>query len=77
VGERKLAEVLVRNGRALLPMMALIEQSRTAIDELIDVLGRASVAAVLTPSVGQVAGEPQQGHPAAVRSSGMDGSPDG
>jgi transposase-like protein len=60
-GERKLAEFLIRNGQALLPMMELIEQSRMAIDELIDVMGRASVEAVLELSARQVAGEPQQG----------------
>jgi hypothetical protein len=52
---------LVRNGQALLPMMELIEQSRMAIDELIDVMGRASVEAILGLSARQVAGEPQQG----------------
>jgi putative transposase len=61
VDERKLAEFLVRNGQALLPMMELIEQSRMAIDELIDVMGRASIEAVLGLSARQVAGEPQQG----------------
>ncbi len=60
-GERKLAEFLVRNGQALLPMMELIEQSRMAIDELIDVMGRASIEAVLQLSAVQVAGAPQQG----------------
>ncbi len=60
-GERKLAEFLVRNGQALLPMMELIEQSRMAIDELIDVMGRASLEAVLQLSAAQVAGAPQQG----------------
>ena len=61
VGEQKLTEFLVRNGQALLPMMELIEQSRMAIDELIDVMGRASVEAILGLSARQVAGEPQQG----------------
>ena len=60
-GERKLADFLVRNGQALLPMMELIEQSRMAIDELIDVMGRASIDAVLQLSAVQVAGAPQQG----------------
>ena len=60
-GERKLAEFLVRNGQALLPMMELIEQSRMAIDELIEVMGRASIEAVLQLSAMQVAGAPQQG----------------
>lgn len=61
VGERKLSEVLVRNGQALLPMLERIEQSRMAIDELIDVMGRASIEAVLELSAMQVAGPPQQG----------------
>jgi putative transposase len=61
VGERKLAEFLVRHGQALLPMLELIEQSRMAIDELIDVMGRASVEAVLELSAREVAGAPQQG----------------
>jgi len=60
-GERKLTEFLVRNGQALLPMMELIEHSRMAIDELIDVMGRASIEAVLELSARQVAGPPQQG----------------
>jgi putative transposase len=61
VGERQLAEFLVRNGQALLPMLELIEQSRLAIDELIDVMGRASIEAVLELSAQQVAGPLQQG----------------
>src|ERR1700694_3866190 len=56
-----MAEFLVRNGQALLPMMELIEQSRMAIDELIDMMGRASIEAVLQLSAVQVAGAPQQG----------------
>ena len=61
VGERKLTEFLVHNGQALLPMLELIEQSRMAVDELIDVMGRASIEAVLELSARQVAGSPQQG----------------
>ena len=61
VGERQLSEFLVRNGQALLPMLELIEQSRMAIDELIDVMGRSSIEAVLQLSAMQVAGPPQQG----------------
>jgi putative transposase len=61
VGERKLTEFLVRNGQALLPMMELIEQSRMALDDLIDVMGRASIEAVLQLSAVQMAGPPQQG----------------
>ena len=61
VGDRKLTEFLVHNGQALLPMLELIEQSRMAVDELIDVMGRASIEAVLELSARQVAGSPQQG----------------
>jgi putative transposase len=61
VGERKLAEFLVRNGQALQPMLELIEQSRMALDELIEVMGRASIEAVLQLSAVQMAGRPQQG----------------
>jgi len=41
-------------------MMELIEHSHMAIDELIDVMGRASIEAVLELSARQVAGPPQQ-----------------
>lgn len=61
VGERELTEFLVRNGQALLPMLELIQQSRMAVDELIDVMGRGSIEAVLKLSARQVAGAPQQG----------------
>jgi putative transposase len=40
----------------LLPMVDLIEQSRLAVDELIDVAGRATIEAVLQLSAEQVAG---------------------
>ena len=69
-GERKLAEFLVHNGQALLPMMELIEQSRMAIDELIDVMGRASIEAVLQLSAVQVAVHPSKARRAKRRSSG-------
>ena len=58
---RSLAEYLTENGQVLLPMVELIEGSRMAIDELIDVLGRASIEAVLRLSAQGVAGEKQRG----------------
>ena len=61
VGQQKLTEFLVHNGQALLPMLELIEQSGMVVDELIDVMGRASIEAVLELSAKQVAGAPQQG----------------
>ena len=58
---RSLAEYLTENGQLLLPIVELIEASRMAIDELIDVLGRASIEAVLGLSARGVAGEKQRG----------------
>ena len=63
MGERKLTEFLVRNGQALLPMMELIEHSRMAIDELIDVTGRGSIEAVLELSAMHRAAPATQGAP--------------
>ncbi len=59
--ERKLTEFLSRNGQFLLPMVALIEQSRMAVEELIDVAGRVTIEAVLNLSAQQVAGVRSQG----------------
>ena len=53
---RRVAEFFSRHGRGLLPMVDLIEQSRMAVDELIDVAGRATIEAVLQLSAAQVAG---------------------
>ena len=58
---KKLTEYLVQNGQFLMPMVELIEASQLAIDELIDVLGRASIEAVLRLSAMSVAGEKHQG----------------
>src|SRR5712691_3492300 len=52
----RLAEFFSRHGQGLLPMVDLIEQSRLAVDELIDVAGRATIEAVLQLSAEQVAG---------------------
>ena len=61
VNERKLSEFLARNGQMLLPMVQLVEQARLAVDEVIDVVGRKTLEAVLWLSASQVAGAPQQG----------------
>lgn len=52
---------MAKNGQVLLPMVELIEQSRMAVDELIDVLGRAQVEAVLRLSAERIAGPPHPG----------------
>jgi len=58
---RGYAKYLAQNGQLLLPLVELIEASRLAVDELIDVLGRASIEAVLQLSAAGVAGEKHQG----------------
>jgi len=58
---QELAKFLVKNGQALLPMVELIEQSKMAVDELIDVLGRAQIEAVLRLSAEGIAGPPHPG----------------
>jgi len=54
---KRLAEFFSRHGQGLLPMVDLIEQSRLAVDELIDIAGRATIEAVLQLSAEQVAGQ--------------------
>ena len=56
-----LAEFLVKNEQGLLPMVELIEQSQKAVDELIDVVGRATIEAVLKLSAQGIAGPPHPG----------------
>ena len=58
---RALAQFLSHEGQALLPMLELIEQAEMAVDELIDVAGRATVEAVLTLSAQELAGSKHPG----------------
>ncbi len=57
----KLAGFLAGHGEALMPMVSLIEGAEMAVDELMDVLGRACVEAVLLLSARGVAGEKCRG----------------
>src|SRR3954464_438585 len=59
--QQRLAQVLAQDGQLLLPMLDLIENARVAIDDLIDVMGRATIEAVLLMSAAQFAGPKQQG----------------
>lgn len=61
VDKRQLSEFLMREGQFLLPMVKLIEQSEKAIDELIDVTGRAAIEAVLELSAQEKAGTKSPG----------------
>ena len=58
---RALANFLAKEGQLLLPMLDLIEQAEVAIDELIDVMGRATIEAVLLMPAEQVAGSKAPG----------------
>ena len=61
VNETKLAEFLGQNSQQILPMVELITESRMAIDDLVNAMGRATIETVLQLSAEQVAGPPQQG----------------
>ena len=68
---RQLSEFLAREGQFLLPMLDLITQAEMAVDELIDVAGRATIEAVLTLSAPELAeakhlGRRGDGHGAEV-----------
>ena len=58
---QELAKFLVKNGQAMLPLVELIEQSKLAVDELIDAVGRAQIEAVLRLSAQGIAGPPHPG----------------
>ena len=58
---RALAAALAKDGQALLPLVELITTGKAVVDEAIDVMGRASIEAVLRLSAAEVAGEPHQG----------------
>lgn len=53
---RELSDYLSRNGQLLLPMVQLIEQSRVALDEVIDCTGRTVIELILRISAEQLAG---------------------
>jgi len=58
---RKLTEFLCKEGQFLLPMVELITEAEMAVDELIEVTGRAAIEAVLTLSAQEVAGPKHPG----------------
>jgi putative transposase len=58
---RELARFLAKEGQLLLPMVDLIEQAECAVDDLVDVMGRATIEAILRMSAEGVAGPRQQG----------------
>ena len=59
--KRAIGEFLKREGQFLLPMVELVERAEMAIDEVIDVMGRATIEAVLDMSAEALAGPEQAG----------------
>ncbi len=58
---REIAGLLARDRQLILPLLDLIEQAQCASDDLIDVMGRATIEAVLSMNAQQLAGPKQQG----------------
>ena len=58
---RDLADWLAKDGQLLIPLVELLEKGERAIDQVIDVMGWATVEAVLQMSAEQVAGAKAQG----------------
>ena len=58
---KELATFLAKEGQLLLPMLDLVEQAQCAIDDLVDVMGRATIEAILQMSAAGLAGPKQQG----------------
>jgi len=54
--KRQLSDFLIREGQFLIPIVKLIEQSELAIEQVIDVMGRATIEALLEMSAQEVAG---------------------
>ncbi len=44
---KQFADLLARDGQLILPLLDLLENAQCAIDDLIDVMGRATIEAVL------------------------------
>jgi len=58
---QEIAGLLAKDGQLILPLWDLVEQAQCAIDDLVDVMGRATIEAVLSMSAQQLAGPKQQG----------------
>ena len=66
-----------KDGQLLLPLVERLERGEKAIDEVIDVMGRATVEAVLRMSAEQLAGPKRQGRRADDRALYWHGSQPG
>ena len=66
---QQLAELLAQDGQLILPLLDLLENAQCALDDLIDVIGRATIEAVLRMSAAAIAGPKQQGKKSDATSS--------
>jgi putative transposase len=57
----RIAEFLSKECQVLLPLVDLVEEARLAVDDLVEVVGRAAIEAVLVLSAQGVAGSKQRG----------------
>ena len=58
---KRIADLLAKDGQLILPLLDLLENAQCALDDLIDVMGRATIEAVLRMSAEAIAGPRQQG----------------
>jgi hypothetical protein len=58
---QRIAELLAKDGQLILPLLELLENAQCALDDLIDVMGRATIEAVLRMSAETIAGPKPQG----------------
>lgn len=58
---KELAKFLSKEGQLLLPMLDLVQQAEAAVDEVVDVVGRATIEAILLLSAQQIAGPQHKG----------------
>lgn len=58
---RPLAQALAKDGQLILPLLDLLNNAQAAVEDLIDVMGRATIEAILVMSAAEVAGPRQQG----------------
>jgi putative transposase len=62
-GDKKaLEEFFSKGGQMLLPLLDLVERTELALDEVIDVVGRMTIEALLELSAERIAGPKQPGH---------------
>ena len=66
---QQLAELPAQDGQLILPLLDLRENAQCALDDLIDVIGRATIEAVLRMSAAAIAGPKQQGKKSDAASS--------